>query len=622
MNRHMLNRKRHSPSVLLVCTLGLIGSPAFAQQSEPPVHSCDRLAASPSDRNRKADGVPFDAIQTITAIISCRAAVRDHPNTTRFQFQLARALDRSQANEKEAFDLYLKAAEAGHPGAMNNVGSMFQNGRGVAKDEAEAQRWYRRAAEAGSAAAAAFLKGTPAVAAPSVSQVHDCDRLAASPTDRDRKADGVPYDKIDVAKAVAACRAALRDHPNTTRFQFQLARALDRSKESEKETFDLYRKAAEAGHPGAMNNLGSMFQNGRGVAQNDAEAIRWYRRSAELGQREAMSNLALMYANGRGVAANDAEAAHWYRKAAEAGDVQAMLAIARMYASGRGVARNEAEAVHWYRRAAEAGDRSAMRHLGFLYNLGIAVKADEAESARWYGKAAAAGDAEAMYYHGQNLEWGRGLAPNRDEALHWYRKAAEAGNASAMLKMQLNAKTTAEGLEWLRKAVKAGGARAALTLGQIYADGRLVPKDEIEATRWFQTGAEMGDIGCMIHLADRYEAGRGVAKDEAEVLRWLRKAAEKGQPGGTLRLARRYAEGKGVTKDDAEAVRWVFVSIEKGFSVGQIATDMPPWPLSFRQAVQRRLRDAGVYDGPINGTLGIAVLDAIDTLVKRAHKRR
>ena len=42
-----------------------------------------------------------------------------------------------------------KAADAGNAAAMNRLGFMYQNGKGVAKDEAEAVLWYRKAGDAG-----------------------------------------------------------------------------------------------------------------------------------------------------------------------------------------------------------------------------------------------------------------------------------------------------------------------------------------------------------------------------------------------------------------------------------------------------------------------------------------
>ena len=79
------------------------------------------------------------------------------------------------------------------------------------------------------------------------------------------------------------------------------------------------RARAELGIAGAQFNLGVMYANGRGVLQDDFEAVHWYRRAADQGLAGAQFNLGVMYANGRGVPQDDAEAARWYRLAAEQG---------------------------------------------------------------------------------------------------------------------------------------------------------------------------------------------------------------------------------------------------------------------------------------------------------------
>ena len=73
-------------------------------------------------------------------------------------------------------------------------------------------------------------------------------------------------------------------------------------KPSAQELADL-RARADAGEASAQFNLGWMYTEGRGVPQDDAEAIAWYRRAAEQGNADAQFNLGWMYANGRGRAA-------------------------------------------------------------------------------------------------------------------------------------------------------------------------------------------------------------------------------------------------------------------------------------------------------------------------------
>ena len=80
------------------------------------------------------------------------------------------------------------------------------------------------------------------------------------------------------------------------------------------------KEKAEQGHGLAQFNLGVMYENGRGVAQDDTEAVRWYRAAAEQGLALAQHNLGFMYQYGRGVTQDDREAVRWYRGRSRAGE--------------------------------------------------------------------------------------------------------------------------------------------------------------------------------------------------------------------------------------------------------------------------------------------------------------
>ena len=72
-----------------------------------------------------------------------------------------------------------------------------------------------------------------------------------------------------------------------------------------------YRRAAEQGNPRGQNGLGWMYENGRGVREDDAEAVRWYQRAAEQGYARAQNNLGHMYSDGHGVRQDHADAVQW-----------------------------------------------------------------------------------------------------------------------------------------------------------------------------------------------------------------------------------------------------------------------------------------------------------------------
>ena len=102
----------------------------------------------------------------------------------------------------------------------------------------------------------------------------------------------------------------------------------------DKDVEDVRRRAGQ-GEAEAQYNLGLMYQTGRGVKQDDAEAVRLYRRAADQGHTGAQNNLGWMYANGLGVKRDNAEAVKWYRSAADQGHDDAQVNLGRCIELGK-----------------------------------------------------------------------------------------------------------------------------------------------------------------------------------------------------------------------------------------------------------------------------------------------
>jgi len=78
----------------------------------------------------------------------------------------------------------------------------------------------------------------------------------------------------------------------------------------------LLRPLAAQGDAAAQYNLGLMYDEGRGVTRDDAQAVNWYRKAADQGDANAQNNLGFMYAEGRGVAQDYVLAYMWINLAA------------------------------------------------------------------------------------------------------------------------------------------------------------------------------------------------------------------------------------------------------------------------------------------------------------------
>ena len=74
----------------------------------------------------------------------------------------------------------------------------------------------------------------------------------------------------------------------------------------------LWRLAAEQGNASAQHNLGAMYDKGRGVPQDYAEAAKWFRLPAKQGNAQAQNNLGTMYDKGHGVLQDNITAHMWF----------------------------------------------------------------------------------------------------------------------------------------------------------------------------------------------------------------------------------------------------------------------------------------------------------------------
>ncbi len=105
---------------------------------------------------------------------------------------------------------------------------------------------------------------------------------------------------------------------------------------------------------------------------------------AERGDARSQCQLGAYYQDGRGVAKDQIEAVKWFRKATDQNDAWAQLYLGWCYESGRGIRKDEVEAVRWFRKAAEQNYPSAQCYLGGCYQVGKGVPADCVEADKWF----------------------------------------------------------------------------------------------------------------------------------------------------------------------------------------------------------------------------------------------
>jgi formylglycine-generating enzyme len=106
------------------------------------------------------------------------------------------------------------------------------------------------------------------------------------------------------------------------------------------------------------------------------------------------------------------------------------------------------------------------------------------------------------------------------------------------------------------RAAKPVDAKTQCALGNAYAYGKGVAKDEVKAVKWYRKAAEQGDAVAQFNLGVAYAYGRGVAKNLAKAVNWYEEAADQGMAEAQFNLGEAYASGKGVDQDHDEARNW------------------------------------------------------------------
>ena len=102
-----------------------------------------------------------------------------------------------------------------------------------------------------------------------------------------------------------------------------------------------------------MHDLGLLYPNGHGVAQDYGKAREWFEKAAAKDNHYAMVNLGLLYANGEGAVQDYGKAREWYEKAAAKDNVSAEIELAKLSIIEAATAGRYAEALQLQEGAAE-----------------------------------------------------------------------------------------------------------------------------------------------------------------------------------------------------------------------------------------------------------------------------
>lgn len=293
-------------------------------------------------------------------------------------------LGRGVSRDNEQAEKWLrKAAYQDEPRGYYYLGACYFTGRGVEKDYDKAAGWYMLAAKSN--------KGKGMLAGNAQFALGDCYSLGGP---------SLEADPIQAAK--------------------------------------WYKAAAENGHPGAQNQIAAYYHYGVMGEKDEVQAVKWWTKAADQGVTEAQRRLAYAYFNGSGgLTENNSKAMELLIATATKGNVWSQYDLGEIYLGESAIddiPQNYKEAVKWFKLSADQGNTFAQGYMGDCYYKGLGVEKNYSEAVKWYRKAAT--DAEfpigsAMRQLSICYRYGRGVPQDEAIANEWSKKAAEKGNDDA-----------------------------------------------------------------------------------------------------------------------------------------------------------------------------------------------
>lgn len=194
---------------------------------------------------------------------------------------------------------------------------------------------------------------------------------------------GVPRDNDEASKWYRL--AAEKDIPEAQlQYALILLEDEDSSPEEKEKARGLMKEAADAGNGNAQFNFGQMIIDERPGSRSLAEAYPYFLGAAEKGIADAQYAVSQILANGAvGIDPDPAEARSWLIRAARQNFDTAQYDLGNWYLRGIGGERDLERAFAWTIRAARAGNVAAQGEVAKLYWGGLGTEPNEMEAAAW-----------------------------------------------------------------------------------------------------------------------------------------------------------------------------------------------------------------------------------------------
>lgn len=413
-----------------------------------------------------------------------KKATLQQPQTAEAIFQEAENY-RRQENYIKAHELYMEAARQNHKEAQLKLGWMYEYGKGVPQDPAEAQRWYSEAR---------------------INQkIEQCSIMGF-------KGRANIYKQRLVNKNKRTHQDVNLDKNSKSRKQ----KINNKNNERKEREYSLNNKVNEYLVLKKYSQWGldrKIIKKKRIVVSNNGNIYvkdKYITRLDLLNDRKLKENKVKANSSGTTIInkaniENDIKIFESMKKLSLCGNVEAQFNLGSFYEYGKGVRKNYEEACIWYEKAAEKGHVGAQFHLGLLYGQCKNIIRDYDKACKWYKKAALQGHVQAM----SNLKAILQLMQEQNSA----QKKASIKNKSSTMSL-------IDEIKYYEELVTQGNNEAKAKLALLYKEDSRGNMNRIDVYRIYQQLAIQGYANAQFKLATLYEEGKYSTKSQKELIKF------------------------------------------------------------------------------------------------------
>ena len=530
------------------------------------------------DSYRKGVGV---AASDDTAARYYDLAIEQHNSAPAMERRAALLLDSAKTRSEglKALALYQRAAEAGRPHAMTEIGRFYVMGRYVQADPTIAERWYLRAVELGHVPAMLRLGELYENGPGTIASAEKARALYERAWSTGLAEAGVRYARILRAGGKLADSRAIFEQAagrGSAVAAMELAKSAYAPGGVDKARVPgLIEQAAKLSEGKSNDRLAAaqimMALPDPAIAKRGVELIEEVDR---MGDGAATRILAEIYVAGKLVPFDAAKAEEWARRSAARGAVQPQLALAVEMLQGGRVPKDARKSVEFLEDAHKRMPTNvqAIVTLGRVYQVGLPeVPQDVRKAFLLFQSAAELGSVQGQVRTARAHSEGSGTPRSPENAIVWYSRAADQGSGEAMMELgrfyaagEGVALDAEQAFGFFYRAAQDGSAEAMVEVGKSMLVGYGTASNVPGGVVWLEKAANTGNVTAMYDLFNFFSLRDPSVRDGKKAVSWLRKAIDGGSAEAAFRLALLYRDGDMVPQSDAEMKRWLGRAAETG----------------------------------------------------------